>query len=336
MLVVIVLALLIFVLLATSTFMHVVQRRRRENLRRRIVNGELNLETVGVKRMTVPREYLEKLPLHTYTAPSDSTQEKAAPQVPAQAHTAQNGTLDPVSGVSTASPARQSSPGHVGVETAQTLPTLSQPTCPICLDDFESNQTQVRELPCRHIYHPECIDPFLLRNSSLCPLCKESVLPKGYCPTRITNMMVRRERLLRRLGNHPEAGRRSHRRSHGFTFGAFGSFGRRFRGAGAASDTRNRNPPPDIEMAVPQAGQQSTAPETRDPNQANGVSAPAPASSNAECPRASLRPPNRRERAQERAMALLGDRHVPHTDEEEEHALPRWKRGLRKVFPGFR
>jgi len=75
----------------------------------------------------------------------------------------------------------------------------AQPTCPICLDDFESGVTPIRELPCGHIFHPDCSDAFLSNNSSLCPMCKTSILPVGYCPVKITNTMVRRERALRRL-----------------------------------------------------------------------------------------------------------------------------------------
>ena len=52
----------------------------------------------------------------------------------------------------------------------------SQSTCVICLDDFIGGESVVRELPCNHIYHSKCIDPFLTRNSSLCPLCKRDVL----------------------------------------------------------------------------------------------------------------------------------------------------------------
>lgn len=75
----------------------------------------------------------------------------------------------------------------------------SQPTCPICLDDYVMGKSMVRELPCRHIYHPECIDSFLLETSSLCPVCKKLVLPPGYCPKIITDNMVRQERLSRRV-----------------------------------------------------------------------------------------------------------------------------------------
>ncbi|KAL5339086.1 hypothetical protein BJX70DRAFT_364955 [Aspergillus crustosus] len=52
----------------------------------------------------------------------------------------------------------------------------SQTTCAICLDDFVPASSAVRELPCGHIYHPECIDVSLTQTSSLCPLCKKSVL----------------------------------------------------------------------------------------------------------------------------------------------------------------
>jgi len=77
-------------------------------------------------------------------------------------------------------------------------------------------------LPCLHVYHPDCIDSFMEKQSSLCPLCKASALPKyvihilfllqdwsersniiqstsrGYIPIKLTNSVVRRERLLRR------------------------------------------------------------------------------------------------------------------------------------------
>ena len=46
--------------------MHCVQRRRRERLRRRVISGELNLEQLGVKRLTVPRRILEEMPLYTF------------------------------------------------------------------------------------------------------------------------------------------------------------------------------------------------------------------------------------------------------------------------------
>ncbi|GAA5867120.1 hypothetical protein JCM3774_004401 [Rhodotorula dairenensis] len=46
-------------------------------------------------------------------------------------------------------------------------------SCPICLTEFEDGD-ELRILPCdeRHRFHSECIDPFLLNVSRLCPLCR--------------------------------------------------------------------------------------------------------------------------------------------------------------------
>lgn len=89
----------------------------------------------------------------------------------------------------------------------------SQPTCPICLDDYVPGKSMVRELPCRHIYHPECIDSFLLETSCLCPVCKKLVLPPGYCPKTITDNMVRQERVSRRPRHDRERRNGENRRS---------------------------------------------------------------------------------------------------------------------------
>ena len=41
--------------------------------------------------------------------------------------------------------------------------------CSVCVEDFEKGQ-DVRVLPCKHRFHPECIDPWLLNVSGTCPL----------------------------------------------------------------------------------------------------------------------------------------------------------------------
>lgn len=52
---------------------------------------------------------------------------------------------------------------------------LNQDTCAICLEQFTSN-SQVKKLPCRHIFHPECVDQWLIRSVGECPVCKRNVL----------------------------------------------------------------------------------------------------------------------------------------------------------------
>ncbi|XP_065169846.1 E3 ubiquitin-protein ligase RNF181-like [Atheta coriaria] len=42
--------------------------------------------------------------------------------------------------------------------------------CPICLKEFDTG-LQVKEMPCKHIFHSECILPWLSKTNS-CPLCR--------------------------------------------------------------------------------------------------------------------------------------------------------------------
>jgi len=41
--------------------------------------------------------------------------------------------------------------------------------CSVCTDDFIKGQ-DIRVLPCKHKFHPECIDPWLLNVSGTCPM----------------------------------------------------------------------------------------------------------------------------------------------------------------------
>jgi hypothetical protein len=42
-------------------------------------------------------------------------------------------------------------------------------SCPVCTDDFVKGE-KVRILPCGHIYHQDCIDPWLFERSGTCPV----------------------------------------------------------------------------------------------------------------------------------------------------------------------
>ena len=173
-----------------SLAMHILQLWRRRNLRRRIASGDVNLETLGIKRLTVPQKIIDKMPQFIYTCKAEDG--AVAENQDITASTKDDPTIEQTSSSQTEAPVKGTS------LTAHDYLPHSQPTCPICLDDFVSGSTTIRELPCLHVFHPECIDTFLSKHSSLCPMCKKSSLPVGYCPTEITNPMVVRERALRR------------------------------------------------------------------------------------------------------------------------------------------
>ena len=46
--------------------------------------------------------------------------------------------------------------------------------CSICICDMEGGDTY-RKLPCGHVFHKDCIDPYLVDNSSKCPNCRHDV-----------------------------------------------------------------------------------------------------------------------------------------------------------------
>ncbi|RYP34479.1 hypothetical protein DL767_004255 [Monosporascus sp. MG133] len=174
--VLIIIGLLLLIIGGTSMLIHCIHRHRRAALRRRVESGDVNLEALGIKRLKVPIEHIKGFPLFTYNYESPA----------------------PLSSLAGSS-AGARGPRSIGTGSDKyALATDHQPDCQICLEEFQSKRTVIRELPCGHIFHPECIDSFLNAVSSLCPICKASMLPPGYSP-KITNGMVRRELATRRL-----------------------------------------------------------------------------------------------------------------------------------------
>jgi hypothetical protein len=79
---------------------------------------------------------------------------------------------------------------------AEPEPRPERTACAICADDFVEG-VDVRRLPCRHIFHPLCIDTWLLEWSGTCPLwyisnfsCIES--PLQYVEISLTNSFLYR------------------------------------------------------------------------------------------------------------------------------------------------
>lgn len=50
----------------------------------------------------------------------------------------------------------------------------SQPTCAICLADFK-DRDPIKTLRCGHFFHSGCIDPWLINEKALCPVCRQGI-----------------------------------------------------------------------------------------------------------------------------------------------------------------
>lgn len=316
----------------TSLSMHWLQRRRRQALRRRVASGEVDLEALGIKRLTVSQELLDEMPLYTYgTAAIISKSSQRASTI---AEEKADALSQPASDTNLARPAP-------AVRSTSYRPTpLSQPTCAICLDDFVplSSGTEgstVRELPCHHIFHPECVDTFLRDSSSLCPMCKKTALPKGYCPKTITNAMVRRERIVRTIrermpadADAAEIGHSDHRSSAPMTLGG------RIRSSVGLPGRRMSSAPVNNSQQMRQM-ESTTAPSTTEMSSALQPSEPGvqPTASPPVQPPAT---PGRREWARRRAENMLGPRAPEDPDEVDNQRTPAWRKAVRGLFPGFR
>jgi len=60
--------------------------------------------------------------------------------------------------------------------------SVGHEVCPICIGDFVEG-VDVRVLPCKgqHVFHRDCVDPWLLETSGTCPLCREG----AFCSRRL-------------------------------------------------------------------------------------------------------------------------------------------------------
>lgn len=78
----------------------------------------------------------------------------------------------------------QQGPPPASRSSIDALPTIrivkrhlrSDSHCPICKEKFELG-SEARQMPCKHMYHPDCIVPWLVRHNS-CPVCRQELPPQ--------------------------------------------------------------------------------------------------------------------------------------------------------------
>ncbi|KAK4256716.1 hypothetical protein QN277_006403 [Acacia crassicarpa] len=59
----------------------------------------------------------------------------------------------------------------------RTLNMADQQECRVCLSELQEGD-KVRTLKCKHTFHQECLDRWLLQFWATCPLCRNRVLPE--------------------------------------------------------------------------------------------------------------------------------------------------------------
>jgi hypothetical protein len=66
----------------------------------------------------------------------------------------------------------------------------AQDECRVCLSKFRVGET-TRRLPCRHVFHRDCVDRWLLSCKRTCPLCRVYVADENKHPVAVKHTTSR-------------------------------------------------------------------------------------------------------------------------------------------------
>ena len=149
-------------------------------------DDDFELDDAASRRSSSHRHYIVTIPADHRSGSQSSTQTTTATRLP-PTNTTTTTTLSstttsarPPPSSSSNQPQASSSIPVIASSSSAAVPTTTSShrphttsdtsTCSICTEDF-SPSDPIRILPCRHKFHPPCVDPWLLREGT-CPLCR--------------------------------------------------------------------------------------------------------------------------------------------------------------------
>jgi E3 ubiquitin-protein ligase RNF13/E3 ubiquitin-protein ligase RNF167 len=122
----------------------------------------------AAQRERAPEDFVQSLPWRVWTVNGWEKHDGTPPRVQAQ-HSEQD-----VESADNPPTAEAPSTSHVNSNDEDPPWFDAQVECAICLSEFEIGD-RVRVLPCRHIFHMEEVDGWLIQRKKLCPVCKADV-----------------------------------------------------------------------------------------------------------------------------------------------------------------
>eukprot|EP01018_Ginkgo_biloba_P038053 Gb_14821 [translate_table: standard] len=139
------------------------------------------------------RSILQMLGLNSVTSPATNTQPQPIREPPWSSYPSEIQTPVLGSGLPQlpviADEIRTSLP-VILYENESSINTNAQVECAVCLSKVEQGD-QIRELPCCHFFHRDCLDKWLDHQQTTCPLCRSSLIPEE-----TANKLRRREQEL--------------------------------------------------------------------------------------------------------------------------------------------